>query len=253
MRLNFEELDYQKTALGELILQRRNAIEADGREVYEVKLNDEYLMSTLFNEGEIALTNLGLNALTGAKWDVVVGGLGLGFTAAEVLKYNQSARMIVVEALTPVIEWHQRKLVPNGKVLTEDPRCIYHNADFFALARGHGFDPQIPDHKFDVILLDIDHTPDALLNPSHADLYSEAGLTRLRSFLKPGGVFALWSNEAPEKNFMKLLSETFDDVEGHIVEFANPIQGNTAINGVYVAKAATSTSSGQTKPKSTVI
>jgi len=240
MRLNFEALDYQRTALGELILQKRNAVEADGREIYEVKLNEEYLMSTLFYEGEIALTNLGLGALRDDGWDVVVGGLGLGFTAAEVLKYNQVSRMVVVEALAPVIDWHQRKLVPNGRLLTEDPRCHYHNADFFALARGSGFDPEKAGHQFDAILLDIDHTPDALLNPSHADLYSEAGLNRLRKFLKPGGVFALWSNEAPEKEFTGLLNSVFDQVEGHIVEFANPVQGNTAINGIYVAKKSAS-------------
>ncbi|MDA3924487.1 MAG: spermidine synthase [Kiritimatiellae bacterium] len=234
MRLNFEELDYKKTPLGELVLQRRNAVEVDGREIYEVKLNDEYLMSTLFYDGEIALTNLGLNELAGEQWDVAVGGLGLGFTAAEVLKSDKVGRMVVVEALKPVIEWHQRKLVPNGAVLTDDPRCIYHNADFFALARGNGFDQDKPNHQFDAILLDIDHTPDALLNPSHADLYSETGLTNLYRFLKPGGVFALWSNEAPEKEFMGLLSYVFDKTEGHIVEFANPIQGNTAINGIYI-------------------
>jgi len=238
MRLNFEELDYKKTPLGELVLQRRNAVEADGREVFEIKLNDEYLMSTLFYDGEIALTNLGLNELVGEEWDVVVGGLGLGFTAAEVLKSDKVGRMVVVEALEPVIEWHQRKLVPNGAVLTDDPRCIYHNADFFALARGNGFDPDKPNHQFDAILLDIDHTPDALLNPSHGDIYTETGLASLYKFLKPGGVFALWSNEAPEEEFMLLLSSVFEKTEGHIVEFPNPIQGNTAINGIYVAQKA---------------
>jgi len=236
MRLNFEELDYRRTALGELILQRRNAVEADGREIYEVRLNGEYLMSTLFYDGEVALTNLGLAGLSGAGWEVVVGGLGLGFTAAEVLKYSQVSRMVVVEALAPVIEWHQRQLVPNGAVLTQDARCHYHHADFFALARGSGFDPQHPGHQFDAILLDIDHTPTALLNPSHADLYSADGLMRLQNFLKPGGSFALWSNEAPEEAFLATLSSVFDQVDGHIVEFANPIQSNTALNGVYVAR-----------------
>ena len=74
MHVNFEELDYQRTAIGELILRRRRALEVDGREIFEVKLNDEYLMSSLFHEGEVALTDLGLAELTGAGWDVVVGG-----------------------------------------------------------------------------------------------------------------------------------------------------------------------------------
>ncbi|MFC1880698.1 spermidine synthase [Thermodesulfobacteriota bacterium] len=236
MRVNFEELDYQRTGLGELILRRRRVLALDGREIFEVKLNDEYLMSSLFHEGEVALTDLGLAELTGQGWEVVVGGLGLGYTAAAALKYDQVARMIVVEALAPVIDWHQRELVPNGTLLSEDARCRYYHEDFFALARGDGFDPDDSGHRFDAILLDIDHTPDALLNPSHADLYSEEGMKRLRAFLRPGGVFGLWSNDAPDKEFLAILSSVFDQVDGHVVEFANPIQGKTATNGVYVAK-----------------
>lgn len=236
MGLNFEELDFQQTAMGELILRRRLALEADGREIFEVKLNDEYLMSSLFYEGEVALADLSLAELTGEDWDIVVGGLGLGYTAAAVLQYDQVARMIVVEALAPVIDWHERELVPNGKLLSDDPRCRYCHQDFFALARGDGFDPDNSQHRFDTVLLDIDHTPDALINPGHADLYSEEGMMRLRTFLKPGGVFGLWSNDPPDKEFLTILSNVFDRVDGHTVEFENPIQGNKAANGVYVAR-----------------
>lgn len=236
MSVNFAELDYQQTALGELMLRRRRALGTEGPDVFEVKLNEDFLMSSLFYEGEVALTDLGLSGLEGEQLDIVVGGLGLGYTAAAALKYNQVARMIVVEALAPVIDWHQRELVPNGALLSNDARCSYYNEDFFALARGTGFDPDEPGHLFDAILLDIDHTPDALLNPAHADLYSAEGLIRLRAFLKPGGVFALWSNDVPEKGFLTILSSVFDQVEGHTVEFENPLQGNTAKNGVYVAK-----------------
>jgi spermidine synthase len=234
--VNFEELDYQETTLGELILRRRRLLQMDGREIFEVKLNDEFLMSSLFYEGEVALADLGLAELTGEGWDVVVGGLGLGYTATAVLKYGKVAQMVVVEALAPVIDWHQRKLVPNGTLLSEDSRCRYYHEDFFKLARGDGFNPDDPGYRFDAILLDIDHTPDALLNPSHADLYTEEGLMRLRAFLKPGGVFGLWSNDLPDKGFLTILSNVFDLVDGHVVEFENPIQGKTATNGLYVAK-----------------
>jgi len=236
MHVNFEELDYQQTTMGELVLRRRRALEVDGREIFEVKLNDEYLMSSLFHEGEVALTDLGLAELTGDSWDVVVGGLGLGYTAAAALKYDQVARIVVVEALAPVIDWHRRELVPNGTQLSQDARCRYYHEDFFALARGDGFDPDDPGRRFDAILLDIDHTPDALLNPGHADLYSAEGMMRLRAFLRPGGVFGLWSNDAPDQRFLAILTGVFDQVVGHVVEFDNPIQGKTAANGVYVAK-----------------
>jgi len=236
--VSIEELDYQKTVLGELILRRRRSLRVNEPDIFEVKLNEEYLMSTLFHEGEEALADLALAALPGEGWDVVVGGLGLGYTAATVLNYRQVKRMIVVEALAPVIDWHQRELVPNGKRLSEDARCRYYHADFFALARGAGFDPDDPGQAFDAILIDIDHTPDALLHAGHADFYSEEGMIRLRTFLRPGGVFGLWSNDEPDKAFLAILSRVFNRVEGHTVEFANPIQDKTAINGIYIAQVA---------------
>jgi spermidine synthase len=154
------------------------------------------------------------------------------------LEYDEVARLTVVEALEPVIDWHRRGLVPNGSRLTTDSRCRYHHADFFALARTDGFDPDKPGKTFDAILLDIDHTPDALLNPSHADFYTKEGLNRLRRFLKPGSVFALWSNEVPDDRFLAILADVFDRATGHVVEFHNPIQGTTATNGIYVAGVA---------------
>jgi spermidine synthase len=236
MKPSFEELDYQKTHMGELVLRRRTILSLNGREVYEVKLDEEYLMSSLFHESEVALANIGLGELGGTGWDVVVGGLGLGYTAVAALKFKQLKRLVVVEALAPVIEWHRRGLVPNGKALTLDSRCVYHHADFFALVRGDGFDPDVKGTRFDAILLDIDHTPKFWLHSSHGDLYSEGGMHRLKSFLKPHGIFALWSNDPPEDEFIKLLSTVFTSAEGHIVQFDNPLLQTVTANGVYLAR-----------------
>ena len=231
----FEELDYQATAMGELVLQRRRLPAFGERDIYEVKLGDEYLMSSLFVAAEVALADRGLALLDGEDWEVVVGGLGLGYTACAALSHPPLRRLIVVEALAPVIDWHRRVLVPNGRILNDDPRADYLNADFFALARGPGFDPEQPGHCFDAILLDIDHTPTQLLNPAHADLYTEAGMQRLKTMLKPGGVFALWSNEAPDPDFLALLKRVFEQAEGQSIEFDNPMQGGKARNGLYLA------------------
>ena len=235
MSLLFEELDYRNTAMGELILRRRQMLALGGRTVYEVKLGDEYLMSSLFHISEEALADFGLKALRGNGWEVVVGGLGLGYTAAAALKYEQVKRLVVVEALEPVIDWHRRALVPNGEVLTRDKRCVYYHADFFNLARKAGFDPDASGHRFDAILLDIDHTPDYLLSSNHSDFYTAAGMERLKSFLKPGGVFALWSNDPPEDDFLDMLSGVFERAEGHVIEFENPLQQSVTENGIYVA------------------
>ena len=232
----FEELDYRKTPMGELILQRRRIAALTDAQVYEVKLGGEYLMSSLFHEAEEELARLCLGRLGGANWDVVVGGLGLGYTAAAALLFAQVRRLVVVEALEPVIEWHRKGLVPNGKALTADPRCVYHHADFFALARESGFDPATAGHRFDAVLLDIDHTPGLLLSSSHADFYTEDGLRRLSRFLKPGGVFGLWSNEAPDEGFLEILKRVFARAEGHVVRFDNPLQQTTSSNGIYIAR-----------------
>lgn len=224
--------------MGELVLQRRRMLALNGREIYEVKLGDAYLMSSLFHDAEVALAEIGLGELDGTGWDVVVGGLGLGYTAAAALKFKQLKRLIVVEALAPVIEWHRRGLVPNGKALTRDGRCIFHQADFFALARTDGFDPEASGTRFDAILLDIDHTPESWLHASHGDLYAVGGMARLKSFLKPHGIFALWSNDQPEDAFVKRLSTVFASAEGHLVQFDNPLLQAVSANGVYLARCS---------------
>ena len=231
----FEELDYRNTAMGELILRRRQMMALGGQVVYEVKLGDAYLMSSLFHVSEEALADIALEELGGTGWDVVVSGLGLGYTAAAALKYQQVERLVVVEALDPVIDWHKRALVPNGEVLNRDKRCVYYHADFFDLAREAGFDRDTSGHRFDAILLDIDHTPGYLLSPSHSDFYTTAGMERLKSFLKPGGVFALWSNEPPEEAFLEILDGVFEQAESHVIEFENPLQGSVTANGIYLA------------------
>src|SRR6476659_9895021 len=131
MSRDFEELDYQQTPLGELTLRRRRMLSLGGIEIYEVKLGEAFLMSSLFHEVEEALARFGLAELTGENWDLVVGGLGLGYTARAALEHREVASLLIVYALQPVIEWHQRGLVPLGKELTGDSRTRFLHADFF--------------------------------------------------------------------------------------------------------------------------
>ena len=232
---SFEELDYQKTPIGGLSLRRRRELTL-GVDVFEIKLGDEFLMSSLFTASEIALARLGLAGLPGPNLDVVVGGLGLGYTAQAVLEHKTVASLIVVEALQPVIGWHQRGLVPLGPALTADPRCRFVHGDFFALAASpEGFDPQAPGRRFDAVLVDIDHSPEALLAPDNAAFYGEAGLTRLSAHLHPGGVFGLWSNEVPDDGFTARLDRVFDHARAEPVTFNNPLQDKPFTQTVYLA------------------
>lgn len=233
----FEELDHRQTPMGELVLRRRRLLSLGGRTVYEIKLGDAYLMSSLFHAAEDALAREAFGLLGGEKWDVAVGGLGLGYTAAAALEFAPVRRLVVVEALAPVIDWHKKNLLPVSGMLTGDPRCIFHHADFFELVRTRGLDPEVAGRRFDAILLDIDHCPASLLDAGHGEFYTPAGMQRLLSCLKPGGVFALWSNDVPDDGFVRMLAGVFARAEGRVIEFENPLQESVSANGIYIAVA----------------
>lgn len=237
MALVFKELAYCETPMGVLSLRFRTE-PALGTEVYEIQLNDEFLMSSHFTEAEEQLARMGLAPLGSTEADVVIGGLGLGYTARAALESSNVRSLTVVDALAEVIGWHRAHLLPLGKTLTDDPRCRLVNGDFFALAKSGGFDPETPDRKFDAILLDIDHSPRAHLHPSHAWLYTCDGLARLAKHLHPGGVFALWSNDPPEDAFLQDLAAVFPEAQAHEVAFHNPLQNRMATNTVYTARRA---------------
>lgn len=243
MSLFFEELDYRETPIGALSLRRRRELALDV-DVIEIKLGDEFLMSSLFTVSEIALARLGLAELNAdgcpaGGLDVVVGGLGLGYTAQAALEDQAVGSLIVVEALEAVIDWHRSGLLPLGPELTADPRCRFVRGDFFGLAASSdGFDPDLPGRRFDAILVDIDHSPDFLLDPANAAFYQAEGLERLSRHLKPGGVFGLWSNDLPDPAFADCLGQVFPLVRAEPVTFHNPLQDRDFTQTVYLARVA---------------
>ena len=235
--VNFQELDYRPTPMGLLTLRRRKEITL-GIDIYEIKLDEDFLMSSLFTVAEVALANLGLAELSEPEVDVVVGGLGLGYTARTVLEHPKVRELLIVDTMREVIEWHQQGLLPLGEQLTSDPRCRFVHGDFFAMSasRSRGFDPENRGRRYHAILLDVDHSPRNVLHLSHAPFYESDGLRRLTSHLLPGGVFALWSNDPPDEQFHVALSEVFAYYETHVVTFSNPIQHRDEANTVYVAR-----------------
>ena len=232
----FEELDYRATPIGALSLRRRREPRL-GVDVFEIKLGDDFLMSSLFTESEIALARLGLAELAGRNLDVAVGGLGLGYTAQAVLEHRQVGSLLVIEALAAVIDWHRNGLVPLGAELTGDGRCRFVHGDFFALAEsGAGFDPDAPGRRFDAVLVDIDHSPDLLLDPQNASFYQPEGLRRLAAKLRAGGIFGLWSNALPDEAFTARLTDCFAQARAEPVTFHNPLQDRPFTQTVYLAR-----------------
>lgn len=234
----FQELDYRPTPIGALSLRRRRELSL-GVDVFEIKLGDAYLMSSLFTASEIALARLGLEALDGRGLNVVVGGLGLGYTAQAVLAHDAVGSLIVVEMLEAVLDWHRSGLLPLGPGLIADRRCRLVQGDFFALADSvAGFDSDVPGDRFDAILLDIDHSPDALLDARSTSFYQLAGLRALAGHLRPGGIFGLWSNDAPDPAFTERLAGVFAQAWAEPVTFHNPLQNRPFTQTVYLARTA---------------
>ncbi len=237
MSAKFEELDWSPTPIGEVSLRRR-LDPVTRRDVYEVKLNDEWLMSSQFTAAEIALSRLGLARLGPTRLDVAVGGLGLGYTAARALEDERVSELLVVELLQPVIDWHERGLVPEGPALTANTRCRFVQGDFFAMSYGEGYDLSFPGRLFDAVLLDIDHSPTHVLDDGSAGFYGVDGMTAVASHLRTGGVYAMWSNDPPDAEYMAILETVFADVEAEVITFPNPLQGRDATATVYVATKA---------------
>lgn len=229
----FEELASAGTPAGVISLRRRWE---PAREIHvlEVKLGDEYLMSSLFTVAEIELARLGLAAHDGDDLDVVVGGLGLGCTAAAALEDERVASLAVVETLDEVIDWHRRHLLPDSATIDGDPRADFVLGDFFAMAAGDGFDPAASGRCWDLVLLDVDHTPRHTLRPEHAPFYTADGLAAMARFLRPSGVFALWSDDPPDDAFLTAMRSVFPDARAEVVEFPNFYTGGPATNTVYV-------------------
>ena len=234
---DFEELDRRSTPIGEITLRRRlePTLQVD---VYEMKLGDEFLMTSLFTASETALAELALGRVDDTSIDVLVGGLGLGYTACTALRDPRVRSVWVVEAMSEVIEWHHRHLVPLGRELTSDPRCRFVHGDFFArVVAGPeaSFGVMVP-RRFHAVVVDIDHSPRHLLHASHARLYETHGLAEVAALLHPGGVFALWSDASPDPGFVGCLRDVFESCEARVVGFPNFYTGQESTSTIYLAK-----------------
>ena len=197
-------------------------------------------MSSAFTVAEIALARLGLAALERADLDVVVGGLGLGYTAQAVLENPRVRSLIVVDALAEVIEWHEQGLLPLGKRLTDDPRCrLVHQR----LLRDVAFCRRLRSAMRRAAAsmrcwwISITRRETCCIRATPRCTQPE-GLERLADHLHPGGVFALWSNDPPDDAFESVLASAFAISAAHVVTFDNASGDHDASNTVYVGVTA---------------
>lgn len=219
---NLEILAYEHTELGALCLRRRELLSSPGIVVTEITLDGEFLMSSRHTDSEEALARIALEMHPGDDLNVLVGGLGLGYTAHAVLESARVARVEAVELLPQVIEWMEDGLVPLSAALEADARFRVVRGDAYARLAAPLAAPSANGDPFDLVLIDIDHAPDERLGDIDDSFYTEAGLERARRHLAPGGVLGVWSY-AESSPFSRALESVFEDVRVEPVTYFNDL------------------------------
>jgi spermidine synthase len=173
--------------------------------VYDVYIDAELLMSSVSPLSERQLATLAIAAHRGeGPLRVLVGGLGLGYTAQAALESPRAATVRVVDRMDFVIQWIRDGLLPLSEQLNADERLELVQSDVYA-------DLLAPaSRSWDLILMDVDHSPEMPLDPASLPFYTPEGQTRVREHLAPGGVLAVWSAHDNDR-FAAVLSEVYDE------------------------------------------
>ena len=188
---------------GEIVLRRR--IEDHAADALELRVNGVFVMDTRETGTEMELAAAALDLVEDPR-DVVVAGLGLGFTTQRVLADKRVERVMVVEIEDALIGWMRDGTIPHGPALLADKRVHIVDADIvMAVAEATS--------TYDLVLLDVDNGPGHLVHGTNARLYEPDFLASTRALLKRGGAVVVWSaNPAPE------LRETMENVFGNCTE-----------------------------------
>jgi len=228
-KLNLEILAYEPSPLGMLCLRRRELLSQPGTTVTEVTLNHEFLMSSLYTDSERALANTAIEMHGGEGLRVLVGGLGLGYTAREALLSERVEQVEVVELLPQVIDWLERGLVPLSNELCGEPRLVVTQDDVYQRLASPPVEP------LDVILIDVDHSPDERLGEDSAGFYNTQGLLAARQHLAADGVLAVWSY-AEHSPFADALRAVFAQVRVEPVTYDNQLVDEQPTDWLFFAR-----------------
>lgn len=226
---NLEVLAYSESPIGSICLRRRELLARPGTIVTEITVDHMLLMSSYHTASERALSSRSLERHGGTEnLRVLVGGLGLGYTAHEALRSPAVTRCDVVEFLPQVIQWMKAGLVPLSDELNSDPRYAVIEGDVYAMLS------EAPETQYDLILIDVDHSPDEPLDDANLPFYTEAGLRATKAHLFPGGLLGVWSY-ADSSPFSDALRAVFPHGEIEPVAFDNELTGEHETNWLFLA------------------
>ena len=213
---------------GEIVLRRRSDPDAPGGapEDLELRVNGVFVMDTLETTSETALAEAALEHVE-TPASVLVGGLGLGFTAHAVLRDHRVEKVVVAEIEDALVGWFRDGTVPHGPAFLADERVVVTTADVRQVVE------ESPPDRFDLVLLDVDNGPDFLVFDENRAIYESSFLERVRVALRAGGALAIWSStESPQ--LVDTMTTVFGDCAstGHQVT----LQGREDIFWLHVAR-----------------
>jgi spermidine synthase len=197
---DLEWLEHAETPIGTIYLGRRRS-ELQDEWVYEIQISGRLLMSSLHNVSERQLSTTALSLHGGeGPLKVLVGGLGLGYTAEAALRSPSVASVRVVEKMDFVIDWMNRGLLPLSEEFAADERLEIVQGDVYEQLLGPTAE------RYDLILVDVDHGPADRLADGIGRFYTVQGQQAVAQHLAPGGVLAVWS-AFDDEEFAVVLDE----------------------------------------------
>ena len=155
-------------------------------------------MGSWASGSEEALATLVCERLGPHASQLLIGGLGMGFTLGAALRALPANATVVVAELVPkVVIWANGPLAHIFGGSLADPRVLLEVRDVHDVIQERR-------EQFDAILLDVDNGPDGLINLANERLYCNWGLRTAHAALRPGGVLAIWS-AYPDASFVERL------------------------------------------------
>jgi spermidine synthase len=205
-----------------------------------IRVGARILMSNRVHGSEEALAEIALAKVQHPRV-VLVGGLGLGYTARAVLDaVDEEAEVTVLELVPELVDWNVRHLAALAGHPLADRRCRIVVGDVYDTLKKSPA-------TFDAIVLDVDNGPQGLTQARNQRLYGEPGVRACFAALRPGGVLAVWS-AGPSARYQRQLERHAADVEVRSVA-ARP--GSKTRHVVFVAKA--SSPPGHDEPRGAIL
>jgi spermidine synthase len=210
---------------GEIVLRRRK--EEHAADALELRVNGVFVMDTRETGSETELAAAALDLVEDPR-DVVVAGLGLGYTTQRVLADKRVERVMVVEIEETLVGWMRDGTIPHGPAVLADKRVHVVAADIvMAVAEATS--------TYDLVLLDVDNGPGQLVHGANAQLYEQEFLASTRKLLNRGGAIVVWSaNPAPD------LRAVMEQVFGNCTELRYDVllQGREEEYLLYLSRRA---------------